>query len=187
MSKDHGARLSDVLVEQDRRVSSTEQAGKRILPLKQWMCSEICSIKLDEIEGVEYCHAVSMAQFIEARQPIRADHGCLAVNREAIGFESLRSGGDRWEPTGPIMAVAREQTHLVAVLADDHGAVKPPSSCGMLPAMTRKPSPKSDESKKSKREAGREVKTEQRTKALKTTLKKAADKDPPKEPEGRED
>ena len=50
--------------------------------------------------------------------------------------------------------------------------------------MTRKPSPKSDESKKSKREAGREVKTEQRTKALKTTLKKAADKDPPKELKG---
>ena len=59
--------------------------------------------------------------------------------------------------------------------------------CGTLPVMTRKPSPKSDESKKSKRETGREVKTDQRTKALKTTLKKAAGKDPPKEPEGRED
>jgi hypothetical protein len=86
-----------------------------------------------------------------------------------------------------IAEVCSRGTAGLAGFAVDHAAVEPPSSCGMLRAMTRKLSPKSDGSKKSKRETGREVKTDQRTKTLKTTLKKATGKDAPNEPEGRED
>jgi hypothetical protein len=107
---EHSRTISgNVFVEQDARLAILQQPRQRSLAIEKRAIAQILTIVLDQVEGVRARGPRSLAstQLVEARQTVRPQHHCLAVDREALGLDALGGGSDSCQSCGQVNRVAR--------------------------------------------------------------------------------
>jgi hypothetical protein len=102
--------------------SSGEQSGKVRLAHRERQVAHILTIAGQHIEGVKLDLLVMLpaVQGFEVRNAVGTQHHGFAIKNELLGPDTARGVHDPRVPVGPIVPVAGEQVHPVAIPLDDH-------------------------------------------------------------------
>jgi hypothetical protein len=121
--KDDGAVAIEMFVEGNAVIRFAEKVCQRALTIFQPRATEVLTIKLDQIEGAEHGGVIvlTITQSIEDREAASVDHYGLAVEQARMDAETSDDRSDLGEPRREIVAVAREQAHVLG-LAPRHDA-----------------------------------------------------------------